>query len=396
MEFFKSSSRRYRRRIAYLLRLFLNVIHYVTESYLINKLNVDSVANDLGASFTAIQRKRGRLVKRADAAGEAKLRDEIEWILRFRDTELARYLPQIYNFSLEPGNVFYEMRYYDFPNLRRIILSEMNARFFVRLRLLHLLETLDGELWTEANGIATPAGFVADEYFVKFAARRRAAVAIEPYFERIYASPSVVLNGKTYVNAAPLLAAIQADPAAFASLTPPKLYISHGDIHTNNIMCGISHVNMILIDCRGKSSAGIPYFDPAYDLAKIFHDFRGGYSLIERHNYSIFHRLDDATGTPTVDYRFLDERGRSNFRDYYAFIRAVAHRRLTRFGNILQRADFAESLLFLTMIPMHMKQRDEALMCYSVGVKELNDWCSRQFPDLYAAVRRSVGIEGGL
>lgn len=392
MVFFRTRIRKLNGRIAYLLRLVLNILHYTAENYLVNKLNSDRVNNDLGASFTQIQRRKGSIVKRADAAGEAKLRDEIEWIVRFRGTPLERYLPTVYSYSLEPGNVYYEMRYYDFPNLRRIVLSGMNARFFIRLRLLHLIELLDGELWTEANSADVPEGFVEGEYFKKFRARREAAVGVDPYFARFYDAPSLLLNGKRLVNAPALLEALEKDSAAMASLTPPRLYVSHGDIHANNILCGIGHTRMILIDCRGKSSAGIPFFDPAYDVAKLFHDFRGGYSLIERHSYSIFHK---ACGDEVeIDYKWLDERARSEFRKYYAFVRAVSHRRLTRFGNLLERADFAEALLFLTMIPMHMRLRDEGLMCYVTGVKALNDWFVRYRPDLYKEACRAAGVEG--
>ena len=51
---------------------------------------------------------------------------------------------------------------------------------------------------------------------------------------------------------------------------PPAYYVSHGDIHTNNILCGVSHRNLILIDCRGKSSAGLPYFDPGLRYREAF------------------------------------------------------------------------------------------------------------------------------
>ena len=391
MVFFKSDATRRKGYVAYLLRLFLNMLHYMTENYLINRLIVDRVNNDLGASFTAISRKNNRIVKRARAEGEAKLRDEIEWILRFKGTRLERYLPKIYSYSLEPGDVHYEMRYYDYPNLRRIVDVEINARFFVRLRLLHLFELLEGELWIESNSSECPPDFVENEYFRKFYERRDAALAMDPYFAHFYDAPVLELNGKRLPNAAQLIEAIASDPVALASLVPPRLYISHGDLHSNNILCGIGHSTMILIDCRGRSSGGLLYFDPAYDIAKLFHDFRGMYSLIERHAFSIFHRIE---AEPRIEYCLTDERMRAKFRRHYAFIRAVAHRRLTRFSNLLERADFAEAMLFLTMIPMHMRLRDEGLMCYVTGVAELNSYCSRYRPALYASVCKKLGIEG--
>jgi len=124
------------------LKLLLNIIHFVIDSYVLNRFQFETIGNDLGASFTNIVRKKGRILKRADAKGEEKLQDEINWIHLFSKTSFSKYLPKIYNSATEKGNTFYEMKYYNYPNLRKIIMHEMNAQFFIKNRILYLLYIL--------------------------------------------------------------------------------------------------------------------------------------------------------------------------------------------------------------------------------------------------------------
>jgi hypothetical protein len=370
-----------------------NIVHYFFEAYLINRLNTESIHNDLGASFTSIQRsRRNHIVKRASPDGEQKLREEIEWNLRFARHPFGRFLPQIFSHSLEPGSVAYDMRYYTWPNLRAVIMTGMNARFFVRFRLMVLIDALRELLWTEAQSCAVPEGYVDREHFVKYDQRRLKAIEMVPGFARFMDPPVLLVNGKKLVNADVALSRLRSDPEAVRELTPDRLYYSHGDVHCNNILCGVGGSQMILLDCRGKSPAGTDYYDVAYDLGKLFHDFRSLYSLIERHSYSIFHEFDG--DRVSIEYRFTDERMRKEFHYYSTFIRFYVKKTIEgRYGNALRRASFTEAMLYLTMIPMHLRMKDEGLMCYVTGVRRLNEWLVRYHPDKYASLCEGLGIE---
>jgi len=124
----------YKKRLIYLLRIGGSILVRVLETYILDKFESSEIQNDLGASFTDLKRDRRRIVKRAQERGEQKLVDEILWYRRFERSALKPHLPKIYDSSVEPGNVFYEMKYYNRPNLRKIIVDEMNARFFIKLR----------------------------------------------------------------------------------------------------------------------------------------------------------------------------------------------------------------------------------------------------------------------
>lgn len=378
------------------LKLFLNMVHYFLDYYVINSFRFNEIQNDLGASFTTIARHKDRLIKRADAAGEAKLTDEILWLKRFQNTGLADNLPMIHNFSVEPGSVFYEMKYYNYPNLRRIILSQMNASFFIRMRLRYLLEILHTFLWIPENSIPAPDDFVVAEHLRKYDQRFAALLDKAPWFSTFLESDTIAVNGEVLLNAHTIVHSIRTSDSIMASLKPERVYLSHGDIHSNNILCGIAWSNMILLDCRGKSNSGTDYFDPAYDIAKLFHDFRSLYSLIELHRYSLFHFPGTGAGqpvtTPQLEFKFLDKEGQERFEMYYHYLRDIIAKDFTDYGNLIERAEFIEAMLFLTMIPLHLRVKDEGIACYLTGVRRLNEWLGTYHPEQLQALRSSVGL----
>ena len=286
------------------------------------------------------------------------------------------------------------MKYYNYPNLRRVILTGSNAPFFIRLRLHYLLEVLKTELWVDSNSAPVPDRYPETEHFDKYDSRKIQLLEMAPWFAPWVNSPRLRINGENYINAERILAAVRSTPAILQTLVPPKLYYSHGDVHSNNILCGVWWGNMVLIDCRGKSSTGTLYFDVAYDIAKLFHDFRSLYSLIERHNYSLFPLPEGYEGSPwpAVEYTILDKRGTENFHQYYLYLHSILQEEFTGYGNLIERADFIEAMLYLTMIPMHLKRKDEALLCWVTGVLRLNEWLATYHPELKKTLDDSEGV----
>lgn len=378
------------------IKLILNMIHYFLDYYVINSFRFTEIQNDLGASFTTIIRRKDKLIKRADSAGESKLVDEILWLKRFERSGLADNLPTIHRFSLQPGSVFYEMRYYNYPNLRRIILSQMNAPFFIRMRIRYLLEIMHTFLWIPENSIAAPDDFVIAEHLNKYDQRLAALHEKAPWFSTFLESSTIKVNGETLLNARTIIQAIRGIDSIMTGLRPERVYLSHGDIHSNNILCGIGWSNLILLDCRGKSNSRTLYFDPAYDIAKLFHDFRSFYSLIELHHYSLFHFPGTGTGqsvaTPALEFKFLDKEAQENFGMYYHYIRDIVSKDFTEYGNLIERAEFIEATLFLTMIPLHLRIKDEAIACYLTGVRRLNEWLKTYHPEHWRILASNAGL----
>lgn len=182
---------------------------------------------------------------------------------------------------------------------------------------------------------------------------------------------------------------IKKSKSIIAKLTPDLLYPSHGDLHGNNILCGIFPSDMILLDCRGKSPDGKDHFDPAYDIAKIFHDLRSFYSLIENQMYSLFF-LENKSGDIKIEYSFHQEEYKERFLQNYEYVKNLLNRKMGHIKGLEYRADFIEAILYLTMVPMHLKVKSEGMICWVTGIRRLNEWFKKYHSEEYENLLKKV------
>jgi hypothetical protein len=192
------------------------------------------------------------------------------------------------------------------------------------------------------------------------------------------------INGKDFINPTRILKSIVKDESIVNKLTPEKLYLSHGDLHCNNILCGLSAGQFIFLDCRGKSPSGSLYFDPAYDLAKLYHDLHSYYSLIEKKLFIIHQNWENKK--PVFEYFFTDQTLTERYNRNYFYVRGIVEKEYKNFDNLHYRTDFTEAMLYLTMLPMHIRDKDEGPVCYVTGVVRINQWFNRNHPELYKAL----------
>ena len=359
-----------------------NVFH----NYLFSLLDGYVIQNDLGASFTTIQRKKNTIIKKASLEGQNKLINEINWYLKFQNSKIKKWLPKIISYSLEKGNVYYQMKYYNYPNLRKIIMYNGNAFFVLKMRWKTIFNILLKYFYIKENSIICPPNFVEKCHFNKLKDRVVMIKKKAPDLKSIIENDLLIINKKKYLNYKLIINHIKKNKAIIKQLTPERLYYSHGDIHSNNILCGISPSTMILLDCRGKSSDGSDYFDVAYDIAKIFHDLRSLYSLIEKHFYSLFWQEKENNQKQKVvniEYTFQGQEYIRRFHQNYRYVNKIIQNKMSSFKNIKYRAEFTEAMLYLTMVPMHLKNKSEGILCWVTGIQRLNQWFKKYHPQEY-------------
>lgn len=361
------------------LRFFKKLGDDAWNSYVKNRLVPSEIHNDPGSGFTQLTRDGDKIIKKADEKGEEKLIDEIKWIKKLESTRFGRkYLPQIIDFSLIPGNVYYEMKYYSYPNFRKIIFDDMNTTYFLKLRWEKLLKIFFRHLYRDSNSSLPEADFFEKTHLKKFHERAAQTLKEAPYYKEIFESPTIKINGQVFINPTRILNFIENRPDIIQVLTPEKVYLSHGDLHCNNILCGISSGQFIFLDCRGKSPSGSMYFDPAYDIAKLYHDLHSYYSLIENGLYILHYRF--RKGLPEFEYFFTHQTLVEKFNRNYFYVRIYIEKHFKHFENLHYRTDFNEAMLYLTMLPMHIKKKDEGLLCYATGTVRLNQWFRKNYP----------------
>ena len=377
---------RYRYSVKKFLRFITNMLLNSAQSYILNFFQFTEIHNDLGASSTSIKRRRTQIIKKAITPdAEKKLANEVEWIREFSKGEAREFLPVVKDFNLEPGNTYYTMTYYNMPNFRKIIFNNMSTFYFLEKRVDFLLR-----LQTEVFHSAYPSIKPESDYFKKvfekkFHDRIEKGCQIEPSICELINTDSIKINKKWLIGCKPLFSAIAADEAIKASLTPEKLCISHGDLHSNNILCGIPVYHVKLLDCRGKNSDGSYYFDPAYDVGKLYHDFHGLYSLIEKHMFTI-----STDGKDSINYNFNMHKSVVTFGKLYNYTRKQVEVKYSQYGDVNYRADFTEAMLYLTMIVFHFSNFNEGLLCLTRGIEFLNNWAEKYHPEFYAAQQERI------
>lgn len=364
------------------VRFFSSASRLAYDSYVADKLFYHTrMQNDLGASFTNIERKKNHIIKRAEPRGEEKLIQEIEWILKLSRTHFKNFLPKIYNYSLKKGDVFYEMKYYSCPNLRKVIIEDMNPTATLKTRWQVIIKAIFIDLTKKNDSVIPDADFFNKTHYSKFKRRMEVTKKEAPWLVPALEAPVIYVNGMPCINPFELMEKINTDPKIIDALTPPLLYMSHGDIHCNNILCGISPTNVIFLDCRGKSPDGTSFFDPAYDIAKLYHDLRSYYSLIEKQFYNI--NFSTNSNIPHIEYYFTDTTLTERFSKHYFYVRELVEKKIGFDKDINFRADFTEAMHFLTMIPLHVRIKDESIICYATGIIRLNNWVKRYYPSIY-------------
>lgn len=374
------------------IQLSANILSNFFNNYILSRIDRYGIHNDLGASFTSILRNKNTITKKANNEGEEKLKDEINWYLQFKNSRIKKWLPKILKYSLKKNNVFYKMKYYNYPNLRKIIMYNGNAFFVLKLRWKKIFKIYTKFLFIEKNSSTPDKNFFHNCHLEKLKSRIDLIEKKAPYFKTLLKTKKITINDKVYLNFYLIINEITKSDSILTKLTPKKIYLSHGDLHSNNILCGIFPNNMILLDCRGKSPDNKKYFDPAYDIAKIFHDLRSYYSLIEKQMYSLFF-FQENKGIKKeikINYSFHEKEYQQRFFKNYQYVQELITEKMSSFEGLQYRADFIEAILYLTMVPMHLKIKSEGILCWATGIQRLNQWYERYHKKEYKHLLKKI------
>ena len=167
----------------------------------------------------------------------------------------------------------------------------------------------------------------------------------DPRFET-FCKDTVNINGKEIPG---LERCLESLPLAAERL---KLYdltefcVIHGDMELGNILYDKRNRIVRLIDPRGKFGDFDIYGDPRYDLAKLCHSLEGDYIFMARGMFQ-------SQWTP---HGFQIKTGLS---PRHQVIKDLFHKwMLDRWSRTYQQVRFIESLLFLSMVPLHAYRFD--------------------------------------
>jgi len=287
-----------------------------------------------------------------------KFINEIKWYLGLPD-DLQYLVPRIFNYSLNPEDMFIEMEYYGYPSLSD----------------LYLLGNYEVGLW---NKIFDSIFFSIDEmskYKLDLKKEELVDAVIDMYIEKTKKRVSLLkkddffgslvdkemtINSVKYPSFNSMSKDLEKISKNVLSNGLKFLSIIHGDLCLPNMLYDPKQKILKLIDPRGKFSKYKLYGDFKYDLGKLRHSFIGNYDFIINDLFSL-HYSDEK-----VDYKFFKSQNQKNISELFEF------RLNEKYPTNSREIELIEALLFINMVPLHSDNRNRQIVMWSIGIEKIH------------------------
>ena len=307
--------------------------------------------------FNAIRVDTDRGIIRKASQNAQTLITEISWYLRL-PSHLRYAAPRVFDYNLDLDNPYVEIEFYGYPALADVYLygnysPETWRKVFLTLEKLigdmhsYRFEPQDDTLQTAMR----------EMYEDKTRNRLKSIVADERFAP--FLQDEVVINDRVVIGLAGVLDRLNDVIDNVRLYDYDHFTVIHGDLCLSNILYDLRNRFVRVIDPRGRfgSIDGI-FGDPRYDLAKLSHSLEG--------NYDFF-----VNGL--VDAEWRD--GKFYYRPYlgkrHHHVKRLFRQWLLRnWGDDFNEIKFIESLLFLSMLPIHGEdfKRQQVLMAKGLEI----------------------------
>jgi serine/threonine protein kinase len=281
---------------------------------------------------------------------EHKLINEIQWYLSLPE-EIKAFVPSLKGYSFTEGNVYLQLQYLPYPTLAELLVNnllnskEWNIVFSKIEHLLNIFSTYSTRASEED---------IISMYIDKTYQRLSAFIKHNRTARMIHSSGSFKLNGKKVE--CPLNFFEKHVNRITKMAYPQHFTIIHGDLCCSNILYNQKDKQIFLIDPRGSFGRKGIYGDQRYDMSKMRHSF-SGYDLIVQDrvtmkcsNFSMDFELPFGLENPEIAKRWDNV-----------------------CKSMLEEIRIIESLLFLSMLPLHQDNPRRQMMMYALGTKLLHE-----------------------
>ena len=294
-------------------------------------------------------------VFRKESLDTKKLQKEIKWYLKLPN-QLCKYKPEIFNYGLDDSNTFIEMKFYKYDTLHYLLLNnKLDKNGWIKV--FKLLKSCCEEFqkFTIKNNTKKD---LENMYLYKTTTRLE-KLRNNNNFSKIFSVP-ITINGITYLSLDDIIRLLKI-------YIPKVLYnvneftIIHGDMCFSNILINNDYTNIILVDPRGSFGDQDIYGDQRYEYAKILHSIDGKYDFIIKDKFILSYNSNlnefsysvetqDTTNLVKIFFEIFDDLVTSQTKEIY----------------------FIESLLFLSMIPLHSESISQQYAMLITGIQILD------------------------
>lgn len=299
-----------------------------------------------------IDEERGLLTKRSD--NRDKLIHEIKWYLKLPDA-LQYMLPRIYHYSLDWSQPYVTMEYYGYTTLHEMLVygnvDEAKWRMIFS-RLLFILRDMHRFRVEGSNQDRIKA---LREIYVDKTLHRLDALRKNPHFAPFFEN-DIYINGVQYPSLDKCERQLPGLIQRRLLDNSPDFCIIHGDLCFSNILVESDLGFLRVIDPRGSFGNFDIYGDPRYELAKLMHSMDGRYDHIIEDMFSV-----EVQGSE-ISYNIPQ-----SALDVYRIFQEVFQPLLTNYADL----QLIESLLFLSMIPLHSDHLERQYVMLATGLQLL-------------------------
>lgn len=304
-----------------------------------------------------IDQQKGVICKQSD--DEEILNTEIDWYEKI-PPEIQPYTPEVYEYNLgsEPSA---KMEYIGYPPLSDIHMYGNHGIHIWKNIFQNLFDLVDSfrECTTDNYSHEVITASNRAMYIEKTVDRLR-SLQKQSGFDRYFQSETVSINGESFLSVEGILDRLTTDIESTSLLNLETPSIIHGDLCFPNILYDIRTGNIKLIDPRGEFGELTIYGDYRYDLAKLIHSIDGNYEFIINDRFSV--DIDE----DGLKYRIHQSEQQQERRQLFGSILN------SRYPNEETDLFALESLLWLSMVPLHSNDRKRQNVMLAQGIEKYN------------------------
>lgn len=306
-------------------------------------------------AFNSIDIDENRGILKKQSKNQDKLIDEIQWYLKM-PAKLQYLTPRIYEYSLERNAPYVSMEYYGYNTLHEIFvfgdISTSQWRKYFEKILFAIKDMGKYRVKCEPENIRSSL----EAMYISKTVERLGSLRDDSHFSAFFCQ-DIQVNDLFFPN---LERCIELLPKLvyerLIDSAGAEFCIIHGDLYFANILAEDRFGFLRLVDPRGRFGEFDIYGDQRYELAKLMHSLDGGFDFI----------IEDLFSVQVENTHIVLEMPRKIEAIYDEF-KKVFKELLTDYKDL----QLIESLLFLSMIPLHSDSLSRQYAMLATGLRLL-------------------------
>jgi len=306
--------------------------------------------------FNNMKVDNGRGIIQKSSKNSKKLKEEIEWYLKL-PSGLQYMAPRIFNYNLSFEEPSVKMEFYGYPALNDMYLyGNHNIGVWN-----HIFDAIENIISDMSEYVLEPIESVAilasmkSMYEVKTKLRLKKIIS-DKRFEQFFYN-QITINGKRLLGLNQIMDLLPDVINKVNLYDLSRFSIIHGDLCLSNILYDQRNRIVRVVDPRGGFGSYDIYGDPRYDIAKLCHSIEGDYDFLVN---SLFSLRQNQKG---LNFKV-------HIQNKHKAIKTLFRKRLIEKWQVnYTQIKLIESLLFLSMVPLHADKYNSQIAFIARGLE---------------------------